>query len=326
MPFTLRRVVAKVWRVAVTIVLIAAINFVVIHSAPGDAVDVLAGESGVADAAYTEELRRKFGLDQPLPMQFVFYMSRLLQFDLGFSFRHNMPVAELIASRIGPTALLVGAALFGALLLGVVAGTLAASRRNGLVDYAISVLALVGYATPMFWLGLMLVILLSVDGGLFPASGMTTPGSAATGVAYMTDVLRHLVLPTVTLGLFYFAIYARLARASVLDALSQDYIRTALSKGLSFHTVLFRHALRNALLPLVTMFSLHFGAALGGAVVVEAIFAWPGLGRLAFESIGQRDYNLLQGILFMSSLFVILVNLLTDFAYATIDPRIKRSA
>ncbi|MBX3452946.1 ABC transporter permease [Ferrovibrio sp.] len=322
----LRPVITKVFRLAITIGMIAIINFLVIHSTPGDAVDVLAGEAGVADAGYTAELRQKFGLDQPLPVQLFHYMSRLLQFDLGYSFRHNMPVIDLIAGRIGPTMLLVGTALFGALLLGVVAGTVAASRQNSLLDYTISVLALVGYATPMFWLGLMLVVLLAVGGGILPASGMTTSGSTATGLAYLIDVLRHLVLPAVTLGLFYFATYARLARASVLDALSQDYIRTARSKGLAGHTVLFRHALRNALLPVATMFSLQFGAALGGAVVVEAVFAWPGLGRLAFEAISQRDYNLLQGILFMSSLLVIAINLLTDFLYTVIDPRIRKRA
>ena len=306
-----------------TILMVIVVNFLVLHLTPGDIVDVLAGEAGAATPEYVAMLRQRFGLDRPLASQLASYVWDVVRLDLGFSFRHNTSVAGLILGRLPATLLLMGASISLAVALGVLLGVSAARHVNRPLDGAIAVAALLSYATPTFWIGLMLIVLFSVKLGWLPTGGMMTIGAPLGPLARGLDVAHHLALPAVSLALFYAAIYTRLMRAAVLEVSGQDYVRTARAKGLPERRVTFRHVLRNALLPLVTMVGVQIGSLLGGSVLVESVFGWPGLGRLAFEAVQQRDFNLLLGILFMSSLLVIAVNLAVDVLYAALDPRIE---
>ena len=301
---------------------IAALNFVLLHMAPGDSAEIIAGQSGHGTPEFVAQLRREFGLDRPLYQQFFIFTGRLLSFDLGYSFRHNMPVVDLILSRLPATLLLMVAAIVLAFTLGVFLGVTAARHVNRPLDTIISVGALLAYATPIFWIGLMMILLFSVQLGWLPSSGMRTIGADISGIAYLLDVFRHLVLPACALSLFFMALYTRLMRASMLEVYSLDYVTTARAKGLSERRIAFKHVLRNALLPMVTMLGLQIGSILGGSVLVETVFGWPGLGRLAFEAVFQRDNNLLLGILLLSSVLVVIVNISIDLLYARLDPRI----
>ncbi len=316
-----KRAVQSVFLMVLTI----AITFTLINSAPGDMVDVIAGESNIADAAYIAQLREKFGLDKPLPVRFVNYVERVAQLDLGYSYRQNKSVLPLILDRVGATALLMMSSLIVGLMGALVLGTLAARYVNRTADAVISTLTLLAYATPVFWIGLMMIVLFSIKLRWLPSSGMETLFSGFTGLQRYGDIGLHLILPTLTLALFQLALYTRLLRASLLEVLRQDFIRTARAKGLSESRVIIRHALRNALLPLVTMVGLHFATTLGGSVVVESVFAWPGLGRLAYDAIEQRDVNLLIGIVLFSAVVVIVVNFMVDILYGWLDPRIERT-
>ncbi|MEQ8344174.1 MAG: ABC transporter permease [Sneathiellaceae bacterium] len=302
---------------------IVVFNFLLLHLAPGDAVDVIAGEAGAGDAGYMARLRQQYGLDQPLPLQLVRYLWNVVQLDLGQSFRQNQPVLDLILARLPATLLLMGTAMVMSILFGVVLGVIAAWRVRSLADTVISIIALLSYATPTFWIGLMFILFFSVTLGWLPTSGMQTIGTSQTGLQAAIDVGRHLLLPAITLALFYMAIYTRLMRASMLEIYGQDYVRTAQAKGLSDGRVAFKHVLRNAMLPVVTMIGLQVGALLGGSVLVETVFGWPGLGRLAYNAVFQRDFNLLLGILLLSSVMVVVANLLVDLLYAALDPRIE---
>lgn len=302
---------------------VVCINFAIIQLAPGDAVEVLAGEAGSATPEYMAELRARFGLDKSFWEQLLALLARVVQFDLGYSFRHNLPVAELIASRLPATLLLMGIAIGAAFTIGTMLGIIAARHVNTVTDACISVVALLAYATPVFWIGLMLIVLFSVQLGWLPSGGFMTVTERLSGTDHVIDVLRHLTLPATTLALFFMAVYCRLMRASMLETLKQDYVIAARAKGIRETRVLLRHAARNALLPLLTVAGLHVGSLLGGSVLVETVFSWPGLGRLAFEAVFQRDYNLLLGILLVSSLLVILINILVDLLYMRLDPRIR---
>jgi peptide/nickel transport system permease protein len=306
-----------------TILTIVALNFALVHLAPGDAADVLAGEAGSATPEYMAQLKQKFGLDQPLHVQLVVYLKQVLTLDLGYSFRHGMSVSELIASRLGPTLLLMLTVLVLSVALGVLLGAIAGRNLNRWRDNVISILAVLAYATPVFWAGLMLIVVFSVKLGWFPVSGMEEVAAFNEGWARVIDIARHLVLPAVTLTLFYLALYTRLMRASVLDQYAMDYVVTARAKGLTERQIARRHVLRNAMLPVLTMAGVQIGSLLGGAVVVETVFAWPGLGFLAYESLFARDINLLLGIFFISGCLVVAVNLAVDLLYSLLDPRIE---
>ncbi len=318
LSFVLRRLV----QVVPVVFAIAALNFVLLHLAPGDAADILAGLSGHATPEFVAELRREFGLDRPLPEQFAIFMRKLLTLDLGYSPVQRMSVRELILDRLPATLLLMGSAIALAVSLGVVLGVTAAVRHGSWVDRLISVAGLAVYATPVFWLGLMLIVVLSIYLGMLPSGGMMEIGTGRTGTAYALDVLRHLVLPAITLALFYVAVYTRLMRTSMLEVYRLDFILAARAKGLSEGRVAWRHAARNALLPVVTLAGVQLGHLLGGSILVETVFAWPGLGRLVFDALLQRDVNLLLGILFVSSVVVVLANLIVDLVYGLLDPRI----
>ncbi|MBA3624028.1 MAG: ABC transporter permease, partial [Methylibium sp.] len=306
-----------------TVLVIIALNFLLLQLAPGDAADVLAGEAGSATPEFMAQLRKTFGLDQPMGVQLLLYMKQIVTFDLGYSFRHGMPVADLILSRLWPTLLLMVTVLALSVGMGVLLGSFAARKLNRWQDNLISMLTVLAYATPVFWAGLMLIVLFSIKLGWFPTSGMQQVAAFHEGAAKVRDIAHHLVLPAVTLTMFYLALYTRLMRASVLEQFSMDYVVTARAKGLTERQIARRHVLRNAVLPVLTMAGVQVGALLGGAVVVETVFAWPGLGLLAYESLFARDLNLLLGIFFVSTCLVVVVNLIVDVAYSLLDPRIE---
>jgi peptide/nickel transport system permease protein len=319
----LRYMLRRFGQVLVILTLIGCLNFVVLKMAPGDLVDVLAGESGAGDEAYLKNLRALYGLDQSVLFQLIHYLLGIARFNLGFSFRYNLPVIDLIFSRFPATLLLMLTSLSLALAGGIVLGVTAARRPGSAKDTFISVLSLLAYSTPLFWAGLMLIVLFSVKLGWLPSGGIRTVGDDPNVLGVIADVLRHLTLPTVTLALFYMATYTRLMRASMLEVFGMDFVRTAKAKGLSDGQVAYRHVLGNSILPLVSLFGVQIGSILGGTVVVEVVFGWPGLGTLALDALTQRDINLLMGILFLSSVLVVSVNLAVDLLYAWLDPRIE---
>jgi len=301
---------------------IVILNFFLLQLAPGDAADVLAAESGAATEETMRQLRTQLGLDLPLLSQLLAYLGHLSQGSLGFAPRYNMPVAELILQRLPGTLMLMGFALGMAFVLGLLFGTVMALNAGRFVDRALSVVTLIFYSVPGFWIGLMLIVAFSIKLGWLPSGGSETIASGKTGLDYALDRLRHMILPGTTLALFFIAVYARLTRAAVMEVAQQDFVRTARAKGLSAFAVGRRHVLRNALLPVTTLAGMHIGGILGGAVVAETVFSWPGLGRLAFEAVMRRDYNVLLGVLLLSSLLVIVVNILVDLLHAWLDPRI----
>ncbi len=319
---TLVFVLRRLLQVIPVVLAIAAFNFLLLKLAPGDAADIIAGQMGHATVEFTQQLRREFGLDLPLWEQFLVYMTRLLVFDLGVSHLQGLPVIDLILARLPATLILMITAIFIAVLVGIVLGVAAARRQGTLADNLISTLALVVYAIPAFWLGLMLIVLFSIQLDILPSGGMVSIGAGHTGLAHVLDVAWHLVLPAVTLGLFYVAVYTRLMRASMLEVYGLDFIATARAKGLSEGKIAWTHAARNALLPVATLCGVQLGHLLGGSILVETVFGWPGLGRLVFDALLQRDLNLLLGILFVSSVVVVIANLVVDLLYGLLDPRI----
>lgn len=317
--YALRRILQ-----AVPVILIIMVGtFLLLKLAPGDTVDALVGDMGGADAAFIARLRAEYGLDQPVYVQLWTYMAKLVQFDFGWSFVYEQPVVEVLFDRLGNTLLLMTTSLLFASTIGTLLGAIAARKAYSLTDNVISTLGLVFYATPSFFLGLMMMVVFSVKLGWLPVGGIETIASFKTGWARVMDIARHLVMPTASLSLIFLALYLRLMRASVLEVAELDYVRTAKAKGAGELRLMTHHIMRNALLPVVTLFGLQFSTVLGGSVVVETIFSIPGLGQLAYQSVIQRDFNTLLGIIFLSSIIVIVVNFLTDLLYARLDSRIE---
>lgn len=314
----LRRLLASV----PTLLILLAGLFLLLQLAPGDTVDAMVAQMGGGDPAMIARLRKFYGLDASVAVQLGNYMWRLVRLDLGFSAVYAKPVFDVIVERLPATLLLMVSALSFAFAAGMALGVIAARRVNRWPDTLISTLGLLFYATPSFWFGLMCIVIFAVHLAWLPAGGFGTIGSDLTGVARVLDTLRYLVLPTLTLGLGFLAIYLRIMRASMLEVLTLDFVRTARAKGLAEYGVVVRHVLRNALLPMVTLLGLQAGTMLGGSVVVESVFALPGLGQLAYDSVVQRDLNMLLGIVFVSALLVIVINFIVDMAYARLDPRI----
>ncbi len=313
-----RFIFSRLLKAATILICIVVLNFLLIHLAPGDPATVMAGEAGETDAVFLEQLRHRFGLDQPLVVQLWIYVSGVARFDLGYSYRQQLPVAELIWDRLPATLLLSSTAFVISLGLGVLLGAVAAARQGSWTDSFISTFALLFYATPLFWLALMGVLLFSVQLGWLPGFGFETPGSGLSGIDRVLDILHHLVLPAATLGLFFMAVYVRMTRASMLEVSRLDHVKTARAKGLRPSVIQRRHVLRNA--PLA---GLQAGQLVSGAILIETVFAWPGVGRLMFEALTQRDYNLLLGVFVISSAMVLLFNLITDLLYRVVDPRIR---
>jgi len=319
----LRFISGRLLKAVVILICITVLNFLLIHAAPGDPASVMAGEAGDSDAAFLQQLRERFGLDQPLYVQLWIYVSSVVQLDLGYSYRQQLPVLQLIGDRLPATLILSLSAFVISLGLGVFAGAFASARQGKWSDTIISLVALIFYATPLFWLALMAVLLFSVQLGWLPGFGYETVGANYTGVRRVLDILQHLILPSMTLGLFFMAVYARMTRASMLEVSQLDFVKTAKAKGLRSSVIQRRHVLRNALLPVVTLAGLQAGQLVGGAVLIETVFAWPGIGRLMFDALSQRDYNLLLGVFVVSAAMVLLFNLITDVLYRLVDPRIR---
>lgn len=324
MDVRLLRFIGRRLLLAIPVILgVVVLNFLLLHLAPGDAATVLAGEAGGAPPEYVQQLRERFGLDQPLVVQLGLYLKNILTLDLGYSFRNASPVLPLILDRLWPTLLLMTTTLVLSVGGGVLLGLLAAIWVRTWRDHLISIFAIVAYATPLFWVGLMLILVFSIKLGWLPTSGMEDSAAFYEGWDRVVDIARHLVMPAVALSVFYMALYARLMRATMLEQRGLEYVTTARAKGLSERQITVRHIVRNALLPVVTVAGVQVGGLLGGSVIVESVFSWPGLGQLAFMSLFARDVNLLLGIFLISSLLVIVVNIVIDVIYAILDPRIK---
>ncbi|MGR3513852.1 MAG: ABC transporter permease [Paracoccaceae bacterium] len=295
---------------ALTIWITTILVTLLIHAVPGDPVQIMYAQSQGTTPEQIEDVRRSLGLDRSIPVQYAMYMERLLQGDLGATIRGGQPVLEVIMQRLPNTLLLACTAMFIAILIGVPIGFLAAYREGTLTDITLMIIAIAGISMPHFWLGLMLLFFFALELGWLPVSG---------------NGWLNLILPALTLGLSNAAIFARLTRSSMIDVMSQDYVQTAFAKGLPKALVLRRHVLRAGLLPVVTMMGLQFAFMMGGAIVVENIFSWNGVGRMAVEAIFQRDYPIIQGFILTFSVVVVFVAIAIDALYAVLDPRIRRS-
>ena len=305
------------------LLLITVVNFFLIRAAPGDPAAVMAGEAGAGDAKFVAQLRQQFGLDRPLVEQLGLYLEHVVQLDLGQSYRQQRPVRDLIAERVPATLLLTGTAFVLSLVLGVTLGAWSSARVGTWADSLVTTVALLFYATPLFWVALMAVLVFSVKLDWLPGFGMATVGQNLSPLGAAIDVAQHLVLPAATLALFYMAIYARMTRTSMLEVSRLDFVKTARAKGVPRGRIWRGHILRNALLPIITLAGIQAGQMVGGAILTETVFAWPGIGRLMFEALLQRDYNLLLGVFLFTAAMVVLFNFLTDIVYTIVDPRIE---
>tara|TARA_Y100001958_G_scaffold117109_1_gene84135 strand:+ start:289 stop:1263 length:975 start_codon:yes stop_codon:yes gene_type:complete len=319
----MKQIAARIaWSVGLILAVIV-MCFSLVHLAPGDAALVIAGESGAGDPELIEQIREDLGLDDPYLIQLSRYVGDVASGDFGTSYRFNEPVTSLIGDRIWPTILLVTTALVFAIVIGVLVGVFTARRPESPVSHGVTVFSLVGYSMPVFWTGYLLIIAFASNVRWFPVAGMRDVRFEGNRFEEWLDIAHHLVLPALTLGLIYLAQYSRLSRASMLEVLQSDYVRTARAKGLAERKVVYKHALRNAVIPVITIAGLQFGALLSGALLVETVFNWPGLGRLAADSVFQRDAPVLLGVLICSAVLVVVINILTDVVYRMIDPRIR---
>ena len=306
----------------VTVFVIIGINFVIFRIVPGDPTRLLFSRPG-ADPQRIMEIKAEFGLDKPMWMQFIIYLQQLFRGNLGYSFAQKMPVLDLILMRLPQTVLLVGTAAVLATVLGTALGAVAGWKRRTKTDSSILLFSLVTYATPTFCMGLILLIFFAFKLRMFPLGGISTPASGLSGLAHWADVLRHMFLPLVAMMFWYLGEYVLITRSSMLDVLSKDYITTARAKGLKNFTILKDHALRNALLPVITLTGINLGFVVAGAIEVETVFAWRGIGELIYDSVMKRDYPILQGTFLILTISVVLANLAVDLIYASLDPRVK---
>ena len=316
-----RYVVRRLLQVLPAVASILVVTFAVVHAAPGDPVVAVAGESG--DEEYYAFMREKFGLDRPLLTQFWTYSTNVLRGDLGVSFVQSQSVVALIAERVPATLLLMGSALVVSTVGGVLLGAMAARRPFGPFDLGVSTGALIGYALPSFWLAQLAMLTIAFRTGWFPIQGMTDARASYTGLAHWADVAHHMVLPSLVLAASEIALITRIARTGILAEMDSDYVRVAQAKGLSPTGALVHHALRNALLPVVTVVGTRIGFLFSGAVLVETVFGWPGLGRLVLSAAQTRDHPLLLGMVLLVAFSLVLANLVTDLIYARVDPRIR---
>lgn len=323
----LRTILVRIAYAVALLIAVIVLNFTMMYLAPGDVADTISQASGGADEEMLDAIRRDYGLDQPFLVQLGTYVWKVLQFDLGHSFFYNQPVLDLMFDRVPATLLLVITAQVLAIIIGVGLGVLSARKPNGITSHFVTLFALFGYSAPVFWTGILLLIAFSLLIPIFPVAGMRDVTLEDAGFfTRALDIAHHMVLPVITLASIFLALYSRLCRASMLEVLGSDYIRTAKAKGLSDRQIVYKHGLKNALSPVVTLAGLQFSAVVSGAVLVETVYSWPGLGTLALQSIIARDTPVILGILFFSALVVIVVNLITDIVLRTIDPRIRTGA
>ncbi|OED39536.1 ABC transporter permease [Chromatiales bacterium (ex Bugula neritina AB1)] len=307
----------------VLVIAVIVLNFLLLQAAPGDVVDAMLAEAGGGDPQLAARLRASYGLDQPIYIQLWKYLGRVLSGDLGHSFYYDETVTSLILSHLPTTLLLTVSALFVAVIVGTLFGVYAAIKPRGLFSNFVTIFSLLGYATPVFWLGMIVLLVFALYLPWFPAYGIRTIPEPEHWFDRALDIANHLVLPTCTLAILYLANYSRISRASMLDVLGADYIRTARTKGLSEFQVIFKHALKNAALPVITLAGLQLGQVFSGAVLVETVFSLPGVGPLLYESIVRRDYPVILGVLFGAAATTIVANIVTDLIYQRMDPRIQ---
>ncbi|APO68771.1 oligopeptide ABC transporter permease protein [Rhizobium gallicum] len=314
--YSLRRVIIGMGM----LLALSALIFLLLRLAPGDPIDAYIDPNIPMSSSDLAELRNRLGLDQPLPVQYLAWLQQALAGNLGYSIKRlDQPVLTLVLSRIGPTVLLMGTALVISIVAGIAIGVISAVRRNSVADISFSVFALAGISSPAFLSALIGLYIFSVRLNWTPSGGMLTPGEEFS----VLDLLRHLILPAALLAIAQAALIMRYMRASMLEVLNQDYVRTARAKGVVEFWVITKHALRNALLPVVTLIGSTIGLAIGGAIFIESVFNWPGMGLLLVDAVEARDYPVIMGATLVIGACVIIVNLLTDIAYAVIDPRIK---
>jgi peptide/nickel transport system permease protein len=296
---------------------ISLILFTIVHLAPGGPLDVYADNPSVSKEAL-EQMAAAYGLNEPLPVQYFYWLKSMIVGDWGYSIRTGRPVLTEIVQRLGPTLQLGGLSLLLSLVLAIPLGIISASRRGSKLDGTLTAISFVGISTPVFWLALLLQLLFSVQLGWLPSAGYKTIGGGS-----FTDVLSHIIMPATVLSFATIASWSRFIRSGMVDVLNQDYIRTAYAKGRSERGVVFMHALRNAMIPAVTVIAVDFATVISGAVITETVFAWPGIGRLFMESMNGRDYPMLMGLMMMGSLGIVIANIVADLAYAALDPRIR---
>ena len=314
--------ISKLIAAVITILAITCVNFVIFRMAPGDPVRMMFRDPRVS-AEQMQKVREKFGLDKPLSGQFVAYVKELSKGNLGISFWQKRPVLEVIADRIPQTLILVVTALVIAVVLGTLFGAMAGWRSGSRFDSIVMSVSLALYSIPTFAMGLLILLVFSFLLSVFPLGGISTPASGFTGIRQLLDILWHMVLPAISIVFWYVGEYVLLTRSSMIEVLDKEYITTARAKGLKEGVVLRGHALRNALLPVVTMTGVNFAFAIGGVIEAETVFSWPGVGRLVYDAVLKRDYPLLQGIFLVFAVSVVLFNLIVDLVYGYIDPRIK---
>ncbi len=314
----MKLIVTRVLSVIPVLFGLCVLSYTLLAMIPGDPITAMLGMDATPEAIAA--LRAKFALDEPLPLRFISWFGHLLIGDLGRSIQSGRPVLSMVMTAMVPTMQLGLAALLISLVIAIPAGVISAARRNSVADYSVSLISLAGLSLPSFWLAILLVLFLSIRLQIFPSSGYVPIGEDPVGA------LRHITLPAITLGVAMAASTMRMTRAAMLDVLNADYIRTARAKGLPFRRVVWKHALRNALIPVTTLVGLQLGQLMGGVVVTETVFAWPGIGKLMVDAIFARDYPVVQGAILASAVLFVFINLATDLLYATLDPRLRKRA
>ena len=314
----MKLIVTRVLSVIPVLFGLCVLSYTLLAMIPGDPITAMLGMDATPEAIAA--LRAKFALDEPLPLRFISWFGHLLIGDLGRSIQSGRPVLSMVMTAMVPTMQLGLAALLISLVIAIPAGVISAARRNSVADYSVSLISLAGLSLPSFWLAILLVLFLSIRLQIFPSSGYVPIGEDPVGA------LRHITLPAITLGVAMAASTMRMTRAAMLDVLNADYIRTARAKGLPFRRVVWKHALRNALIPVTTLVGLQLGQLMGGVVVTETVFAWPGIGKLTVDAIFARDYLVVQGAILASAVLFVFINLATDLLYATLDPRLRKRA
>lgn len=323
--FRLGYLARKLAILALTLLAVATFNFILFRVLPGNPIQLQARAGNLSPEAI-QRLREIYGLDQPLTSQYVIYLRDVFTGQFGTSITFQRPVADILAERMLNTLILLAAATVLVVALGIGLGIVAAARRGSRLDNSVVVGALVFWSLPTFWTGLILIFVFGVFLHALPVSGTSTPGSSFTSpVASLIDLARHLVLPTITLALVDIGQFVLITRSSLVDVLTEDYILTAKAKGLSRRQVVWRHAVRNALLPVVTTTALYVGLTIGGAIQVETVFSWPGMGRLMYDAVLRRDYPILEATFFVFALVVIAANLVSDLLYQVLDPRVREA-
>ncbi|NNN00523.1 MAG: ABC transporter permease [Acidimicrobiaceae bacterium] len=321
---SLRYLAKKLFTLAVTLYVTVSFNFLLFHVLPGNPVQLLA-RSGHFDPAARAQLVKLFGLDHPLIVQYFIYLKDMVHGNLGFSYVYRQPVTTVLGGAIGNTVLLVGTATLVTIVVGIWLGVVAASRAHSLSDATITVTSLGLWSMPDFFTGMILIFICGVWTHILPISGLVTPGLVTGTWGHLVDVARHLILPALTLTLVNAAEFSLISRNTLVDVMVEDYMLTARAKGLSRRRIIWRHALRNATLPIVTATALYVGMILGGAIQVETVFSWPGMGLLIYNSVVQRDYPVLEAAFLIFAIAVIATNFISDLLYQVLDPRVRRA-